>query len=424
MGKKISTETKITSTSDLTLGDIVEAVTGEGRKEIEKIVKSVVRPCAIGNIPTFNAPEAGRDGSAGDGNTARFSNGRLVGGSAGIRVAGAVNTCAGAGAGANAEFVTFADGTTGQPARRAARASKLPHDATDSKWFNAVLQNGEVWTPYTCRRFLPAQYLRLMQSASSIDAAIARSYDMRNMFRLLEDELGNLVFMETHWRSAYAERSKFLPMDTVREIFRQYLDGLYENINDRAKCTFNKKRGEYWRRIRGVGDVTLWTEKTTSSDGDFGAFSKTTSVKPSDWLLETNAKIEVARSKLKKCYDYNDALDLLRKHMPQISMGVFKDSEGMYRNWLPKAWKEAFKRQGAYYTLKSLVMNRHVQYTTELGSWRRKVTTMADTPRDGLNSLKKLLASEAPAYVIHAILKKSIEASRFDVAKFLRGGCR
>lgn len=422
MGKKINAETKITSTSDLTLGDIVEAVTGEGRKEIEKIVKSVVRPCAIGGVPTYQAQAGaysrateGRGGDDGDGNTARFRNGvRIVGGA-----------CPSADAGGdpegNPEFVTFADGTAGTHGNP--RRYRL-HDVTASKWYNAVLQNGEVWTPYTCRRFLPAQYLRLMQSASSIDAAIARSYSMRDMFRLLEDELGNLVFMKTHWRSAYAERSKFLPMDTVREIFRQYLDGLYENINDRAKCTFNKRRGTYWRRIQGVGDVTLWTKSTKNATGENGFSSELTTIDPSDWLLKLNAKIELAREKLRKCCDYEGALEFLRDHMPRVSMGVFRDSEGMYRNWLPKAWKEAFKRQGAYYTLKSLVMNRHVQYTTELGSWRKKVTTMADTPRDGLNSLKKLLESEAPAYIIHAILKKSIEASRFDIARFLRGSCR
>lgn len=415
MGKRLNTDTKITSTSDITLGDIVEAVTGEGRGAIEKIVKSVVRPCAIGRVPTYSAPAAECDESAGDGNTARFANGRLVGGCGGTRDASTGKP------GGNAEFVVFADGTTGKPARRAETVRRPCHDATNSKWYNAVLQNGEVWTPYTCRRFLPTQYLRLMQSANSIDAAIARSYSMRDMFRLLENEIENLIFMEKHWRSAYAERSLFLPVDTVREILGQYLDGLYENVNDRAKCTFSKKRGEYWRRIQGVGDVTLWTEKTTSSDGDFGAFSKTTSVEPSDWLLELNAKIELARTKLRKCCDYGDMLTLVRKHMPKVSMGVFKDSEGLYRNWLPKAWKEAFKRQGAYYTLKSLVMNRHVQYTTETGSWRKKVTTMADTPRDGLDSLKGLLTSDAPAYVIHAILKKSIEASRFDITKFLRG---
>ena len=92
----------------------------------------------------------------------------------------------------------------------------------------------------------------------------------------------------------------------------------------------------------------------------------------------------------------------------------------MLRNWLPKAWKEAFKRQGAYYTLKSLIVNRHVRYTTESGSWNRKVTETADTPREGLVKLRGLLSSDAPAYVIHAILKKSIEASKLNVAKFLR----
>jgi len=423
MRKKLNKDTKITSTSDITLGDIVDAVTGEGegRENIKKIVKSVVRPCAIGGVPTYQAPDGaygratkGRDvGNVGDivddGNTVRFRNGVLADGV----------TCPAAGAGAGGEpasspeFVMFADEGRGK-SRRSAR------DVTASKWYNAVLQNGEVWTPYTCRRFLPAQYLHLMQSANSIDAAIARRYSMRDVFRLLDTEIEKLIFMSNHWRTAYEERRLFLPLDTVREIFEQYLDGLHENVNERGKCTFNKKRGEYWRDIQGMGRTVLWTERTTTKDGDDGAFSKTTAIEPTEWLVSLNEKIATARRKLRACSTYGEFLTLLREYMPKVGMGTFRDSEGMYRNWLPKAWKEAFKRQGAYYTLKSLIVNRHVRYTTESGSWNRKVTETADTPREGLVKLRGLLSSDAPAYVIHAILKKSIEASKLNVAKFLR----
>ena len=74
MGKKLDNNTRITSTSDVTIGDIVDAVSerisrGSSREAIEKVVKETVRPCAIGKIPSVMA--------TGDGNTRRFSGGQL-----------------------------------------------------------------------------------------------------------------------------------------------------------------------------------------------------------------------------------------------------------------------------------------------------------------------------------------------------------
>lgn len=420
---KINPGTKITSTSDFTIGDIIDAVaanldTGEAEKSIAKVVKSVVRPCAIGGVPTVMAGHAANDGSvAGDGNTKRFRNGRRVNGGcdglspdydadAGIEITGRMatdedrisrRTCAGV------------------------RDGGDPKIAVTSKWYNAVLQNGEVWTPYTSRRFLPAQYLGLMLAHDgNVDAAIARRYSLRDCFRLLDTEIEKLEFMRTHWHTAFLERSKFLTVPKICEIFTQYLEGLKDNANDRAKCTFNSRTGVYWRKIQGEGRVELWKRVHTSGSGDDGAEFERTDISPTSWLVSLNRTIAEAEKRVRRCKTYVDALDILRNSMPSVSMGTFRDQDGCTRFWLPKAWKEAFKRQGAYYTLKSLVVNCHVRYTTEGGSWRNRTQEMAGSAREGLNKLRALLDTDTPAYVIHAILKKSIEASRFDIAKFLR----
>lgn len=421
--RKLQPETKITSTSDFTIGDIVDAVAGQldkgdAAESIAKVVKSVVRPCAIGGVPTVVA-------GAPDGNTKRFRNGRPISGGLG---------CGGNGGnGASDPGDVFDDGptVTGRMAtledkitRRNAAASRSgadPKIASTSKWYNAVLQNGEVWTPYTSRRFLPAQYLGLMLAfGGNIDAAIARRYSLRDCWRLLDTEIEKLIFMESHWRTAFAERSKFLPVETVREIFLQYLYGLRNNINDRSKCQFNSRTGEFWRKIQGEGRVELWKQEKEVLDGNNGARTETVSIAPTEWLERLNAKIDSAERRVSGCRSYATALDILRNSMPTVSMGTFKDQEGHTRFWLPKAWKEAFKRQGAYYTLKSLVVNCHVRYTTEDGNWRNRTQEMSGSAREGLNKLRALLDTKAPAYVIHAILKKSIEASRFDIGKFLR----
>lgn len=446
MGKrKITRETRITSTSDVTVGDLVDAVAerineGAPRASIEKIVKETVRPCALGKVPTvLTAGDGSYTGSQADGNTKRFAGGKLRAefggtgrGEPDCAHFGRQGTSAHNDSDSQADmqpdgrlFMPVTGDTIrhvpGSTARHnaGAPASRMRHTA---RWFDAVLQNGEVWTPYTSRRFLPAQYLRLMLTADgNVDAAISRRYTLRDVWRLMDTELEKLIFMDKHWYSAFVERCRFLPIETVRKIFTEYLDGLDKNINDRDKCAFSKRSGEYWRRIQGQGRVVLWKLSEVVTDGDNGAHSEVTSIKPTDWLVELNDKIADARCRLIKCTTYAKALDLLRNHLPQVSMGTFVDSDNRTRNWLPKSWKEAFKKQGAYYTLKSLVVNCHVRYSTEDGDWRHRTVTMATTAREGLDKMHALLDEGTPAYVVHAILKKSIEASRFDIAKFLRG---
>ena len=91
------------------------------------------------------------------------------------------------------------------------------------------------------------------------------------------------------------------------------------------------------------------------------------------------------------------------------------------RNWIPKHWKECFLRAGAFYTLKSLVVNCHVRFTTEEGGMlHHRRTIVAESARAGLDGLHKLLRDNSPSYVIHAILKKSMSESCLDLGKFLR----
>lgn len=435
MAKRLNPDTKITSTSDFTIGDIINAVednitNGSGRESIERVVKKVVRPCAIGGVPnvtaapgSYDRATGGRFSAGSDGNTARFRNGRRIDG-------GSNNGCGGAANNAPREQddVPVVD-VPAINGKHATDEDQVTHDnrcsspnlATDSKWYNVVLQNGEVWTPYTSRRFLPTQYMGMMVAYdNNIDAAIAHRYSLRDCFKLLDTEIEKLIFMRDHWRTAFAERSRFLPIETLRTIFTQYLGGLKDNINDRTKCAFVKRTGAFWRKIQGVGKVDLWVQKEEEKTGDNGFSKSTVSIEPTDWLVDLNGKIEQAERKVSVCNTYENALNILRNYLPHVSMGTFKDRDGHTRYWLPKAWKEAFKRQGAYYTLKSLVVNCHVRFATEDGGWRNRRTTVADSAREGLNKLKALLDTNAPAYVIHAILKKSIDNSRFDIARFLR----
>jgi hypothetical protein len=404
MADNIKRGDRITSTSNVTIDDIVKFVVSEIKKgqDGNKLAEAWSELAGTGGrVPVVVAPKTDERGNA-------------IGGGDGA------STYCGDGKCGEGGCIGTTGASDGGAIRKGCGCGDLPKLATTSKWYNTVLQNGEVWTPYTSRRFLPAQYLGLMHRfGGNIDAAIARTYTLRECFRILENEIGNLIFMRDNWRTAFAERSMFLTVDDVVKICTDYLGALHDNVNDRSKCGYNKRKQTFWRYIKGEGTVELWTKRETDVHGDNGEDTHVTSVTPTKWLTELNEQIRVCRHHANIVSSYEDAIDLVQR-MPHVCMGTFLDGERKIRYWLPKRWKECFKKEGAYYTLKSLVVNRHVRLTEETGDWRRKETVACETAREGLDKLARLRNHDVPAYVVHAILKKSIEASRLDLGKFLR----
>ena len=256
----------------------------------------------------------------------------------------------------------------------------------------------------------------------NIDAAIAQRYDMKECFRLLDVELEKLIFMREHWRTAYNERCRFLTVEDAKSILREYLSALRDNVNDRSRCHVTR-RGVYWRRIRGQGKVTLW--RTDCDDRDETAFAHvtTTRIAPSDWLLELNAKIDEALDLVEENGTYEEILKTLRNAVPRLDMGTYSDRNGHVRNWLPKTWRNVFKKQGAYYTLKSLVVGDRVKFASCLEHGGRATSDKvvpAKSQREGLIRLSTLSAPSVPAFVVHAILRKSMEVTGVTADSLLR----
>ena len=402
MKKKMNLNDPITSSSDIVLGDIVDAVAehlgcprareaiGEAVKAALKNGRKVSGATVTPGIHTVTVTQ-GDDGL-------------------GVTLNGGAGVC-------GAVF-----GSSEDDLIKKGSSGCSPYYATKSKWFQKVLQDGEVWTPYTNRRFLPAQYLHLMHEFNgNMSKAVAVRYTMSDVFKLMDTEIEKLIWLANHWKTAFAERSQFLTVADCVKIFKEYLVSLRDNVNNRGLCTFSKRSGEFCRRIQGYGKVALWTYEKQTEEGNNGAVTVTEDTQPTAWLIKVNAQIEISLKKLAKCESYEKALSILRDDMPHVSMGTYKDQQGGVRNWIPKHWKECFLRAGAFYTLKSLVVNCHVRFTTEEGGMlRHRRTIVAESARAGRDGLHKLLRDNSPSYVIHAILKKSMSESGLDLGKFLR----
>ena len=401
--KNIELNDHIVSSSDISLNDIVEAVAKHlGCPKIDAKLKNAVGKAVGEATGCRGASVAGING------------GTVTPGIKSVTV-----TRCGEGLG-----VSIERGGCEEPLYDAAYdLAYAPHNSTPkisgkSKWYGKVLQNGEVWTPYTNRRFLPAQYMRLMSEFDgNVSAGVSVRYSLQDVWSTLDNEISTLIWTARNWANAFAERSQFFTVDDCVKIMTEYLVELRKNINNRAMCDYSKTKRTYSRSIRGEGRVTLWTYDKTTDEGRAGALTTTESITPSEWLIRTNTRIEVALRRLGRCDTYEKALTVLRVHLPRVSMGTYRDSNGRVRNWLPKRWKECFIKAGAYYTLKALIVNKHVRLTTEDF---RGTKTVSGTVRDGLDGLKAFLAGNVPCYVVHAVLKKSIEQAGFDVSAFLR----
>lgn len=280
-----------------------------------------------------------------------------------------------------------------------------------SRYYLKVLANGEVFCPYTDRRFLPAQYLRLMALYdNNVDAAIAERYDLKRVWKTLRYELIGLDWMRTHWRAAYDERSVFFPLEDVRGMVRDYLEKLREDLLDMSKCRYVKHGGRYTRRLPGLGHMTLWTRETTKesvSANDSHTTTTVDTVTMTPFLANTVKGIDKCLRRLEFSASYSSVAEVIDE-MPKISLWKYGHGHAT-RNWQPMAWRLAFKKAGAYYTLKSLIRDGIVKFSSDDGT--------VDTVAGGLAALRAAIREEA--YVIHAILKRSMAKAGTSAARIV-----
>lgn len=291
----------------------------------------------------------------------------------------------------------------------------VPQLGANSKWYKAVLQNGEVWSPYTNRRFLPRQFLELMSDyGENISKAVDSRYNVRSFLRILQNDVENLAFMEKNWYTAFCERGQFLTIDGIRRIVRAYLQSMRDDLTDRSKCTEGKK-GKLWRKFKGYGRVPMYNKVETNGYDNFGGNSETTEYRPSDWLRKTVVDIDRLHGEVHGAL-HAQLADII-KRIPKLGIGL-----------VPKFWKECFIKQGAFYTLKSLVVNGHVKVACladQVGQAADDgMRCRASNPAEGLEMLYKLDMSEMKAYQVYAVLKESIRLSCFDYNAFLSRICK
>lgn len=202
--------------------------------------------------------------------------------------------------------------------------------AVNSQFYNQVMEDGHIFNPYLHRRFVPSQFLRMMNNKyySDIKAVIDSWYGFTYSIEWAKDEVRKLAFLQKADPIAFDERKHFLTIDNVKSIIDGYVNAAIQFVDLRARQYRSVKVGKHLY-VRNRAEI----EKFIEEINDFN-------------------------NKVQSTITYETMNELLQSHYV-IKINNAEKSHDFI---------EAFERAGAYYTLKHLVMFEHLSLNDKTGA--------------------------------------------------------
>lgn len=204
--------------------------------------------------------------------------------------------------------------------------------ARNSKFYNQIMADGNIFNPYLHRRFLPVQFQRLIDGAAwerggcgEVDVwkYTKKSYDNDYIYNFLLEEMRKLAIMEKRDKLAFEERRLFFPLEDMKSYILEYVDSVYSDIKAKSSVYYEKQK---YQLIKDDHDTKF---KVRIDD----AYKLITS--------------------LNTCTTYAEAAELIEK--VTINFASFKIITQISGTVLDKFFKNYLK-SGAYYFLKHYIM--------------------------------------------------------------------
>lgn len=242
-----------------------------------------------------------------------------------------------------------------------------------------IIEDGYVRNTKLHRRFVMAQMFQMLDYVSydgketGFDAAL-RHYGYGYQFKMMLEEIKVLSKLEVMDTETFNERKHFFTKDVVVKTCNDYLKKLKEYIDDFK--TFNCK-GVPYKKVRGVN---IFCE---------------------DLNKKVYNPIQLQIYKINSARSYTEMYKLLSKFV-----------SGMMR--LPyntpkcKDWVDTYKGEGAFYTLKNLIMFHNCVVIDEIGYMYRGVGNSMGY----LNAMLEKYQGEG--WRMFALMKKVIRDNHFD----------
>lgn len=234
--------------------------------------------------------------------------------------------------------------------------------AEKSALHNKIMDDGAVFNPYIHRRFLPAQYLNMVPVMSdgkrrSYEESMKYRYSYTYTIQHTISEVNKLAMLQKHDPGAFAERSCFMSPIQAMMIFEDYVRDMKQYLANMEKeyYAIPKRKKVTSRQRQMLGAMASWEERIEA------------------W--------ETAIDKFRRQMSYNDISKIV---------GSVKIYDLPHETKKSRTFVECFKANGAYYTMKHLIMFK---------GFRLKQTA---TTFGSLAELKEMRNLEG--YKLHAIL--------------------
>ena len=195
-----------------------------------------------------------------------------------------------------------------------------------------ISADGYVNNPKLFRRWICSQVLRMMNweswngTESGYDAYVRNCYDYTQTFKMTIDELHRIAAMLKDGDEMGNEALYFFNKDVVVAMMEDYLRKLKKYIKHTRQSRTRKCHGKEYVRLATYGDVYV-----------------------TDLQTNVYSKIEFYIDAVKRATSLTQTEKVLRDFMDNAYNKL------PYGTALSSVWKDAFKGNGAYFTLQNLV---------------------------------------------------------------------
>lgn len=252
-----------------------------------------------------------------------------------------------------------------------------------------IIEDGYVRNSKLHRRFVMGQMFHMLNyksydgKYSGYNDCLKRMYGFQYTFEMMLEEVRVLSKLEVRDRETFLERSHFFTKEVITDIMYDYVDKLKEYID---KLPDHKCKGIPYKRIKGVN---IFNE---------------------DLYKKIYIPMENKIWKVKYAKNYTDIYKILSEFMYKKNFIKLP-----FDTPKSKVWIDAFKGEGAYYTLKNLVMFHNCII-------KIPGTCKAVDEIDAVNYLKvKLEEYKGEGWRMFALMKKVISDNNFDYTNAVNG---
>lgn len=269
--------------------------------------------------------------------------------------------------------------------KNANRKEQKPDWAKNSRYYGTNIC-GYAYNPYMVRRWITAQFLRLMNNYDlKIENGIRHEYNYMYSIDYIIKEAKKMSMLEMKDKVAFEERKWFWSPKDMADILIDYIKNIRVYTFTQLKAHPEAK----YVRLPGTYKTISVYPTERIADGIYYRL-----LHP-DYVRFTERCDHIIAS-LRKASTYSEVAEIANSIWVVKLSGEWDYKSNSWEGFkFHKAFIEGFKKSGAYYSLKNLAMFEGL-----------KVNGLTD--RCAVKYLEVLLSSGTKAYQFYAILKKAI----------------